>query len=220
MVPISPGELASSFLRYLKNMPREVMFMDIMIERGMTQLRKMPYFPIIQTKSKYALVDTTLTVIGAAFEVVSQMVPELKAEIADWNEGRKCGVGVLPNGPYITIQKKKDSIVYLGKGKQDADVTFLFKNLDSAVMLFTAQMSAHQAAAECRILIDGVNSYAMELNRALSIVETYLFPGLILNMIFKRPPKLTAKQQITKGRVLAALMPNLVKQVVKSTFKK
>jgi hypothetical protein len=194
-------------------------YMDAIIEKGMVQLRKMPYFQTIQTKSKYALVDTTLTVIGAAFEVVSKMSPELQAEIADWNDGRKCGVGVLPSGPFITLQKQKDQIVYLGKGKQEADVTFLFKNLDSAVMLFTAQTSAHQAAAECRILIDGVNSYAMELNRALSIVETYLFPGIVLNMIFKRPPRLTAKQQITKGRILAALMPNLVRQIVKSTFK-
>ncbi len=192
--------------------------MDALIEKGMARLRKMPYFHTIQTKSKYALVDTTLTVIGAAFEVVSKMSREMQAEIADWNEGRTCAVGVLPNGPFITLQKKNNQIVYLGKGKKEADVTFLFKNLDAAVLLFTAQMSAHQAAAECRILVDGVNSYAMELNRALSIVETYLFPGIILKMIFKRPPKLTTKQQIVKGRILAALMPNIVKHLVKSTF--
>jgi hypothetical protein len=213
------ADLLLYFIQNVKQMPKERMYMDAIIEKGMVQLRKMPYFQTIQTKSKYALVDTTLTVIGAAFEVVSKMSPEMQAEIAGWNDGRKCGVGVLPNGPFITLQKKGDQIVYLGKGKQEADVTFLFKNLDSAVMLFTAQMSAHQAAAECRILIDGVNSFAMELNRALSIVETYLFPGIILNMIFKRPPKLTTKQQITKGRILAALMPNLVRQIVKSTFK-
>jgi len=212
-------DLLLSFFQNVKQMSKERMYMEAIIEKGMVQLRKMPYFQIVQTKSKYALVDTTLMVIGAAFEVVSRMSPEMQAEIADWNEGRKCGVGVLPNGPFITLQKKGDQIIYLGKGKKETDVTFLFKNLDSAVMLFTAQMSAHQAAAECRILIDGVNSYAMELNRALSIVETYLFPGIILKMIFKRPPKLTAKHQITRGRILAALMPNLVKQIVKSTFK-
>jgi len=193
--------------------------MDVTIEKGMVHLRKMPYYNLLQTKSKYALVDTTLTVIGSAFEVASRWVPEFKEEISAWNEGRKCGVGVLPDGPFITLEKRKNKIVYLGKGKQKADVTFLFKNLDSAVMLFTAQISAHQAAAECRILIDGVNSYAMELNRTLAIVETYLFPGLIINMIFKRPPQLTPKQQVTKSRVYAALMPNLLKQMVKSTIK-
>jgi len=193
--------------------------MDVTIEKGMVHLRKMPYYNLLQTKSKYALVDTTLTVIGSAFEVASRLVPEFKEEISAWNEGRKCGVGVLPDGPFITLEKRKNKIVYLGKGKQKADVTFLFKNLDSAVMLFTAQISAHQAAAECRILIDGVNSYAMELNRTLAIVETYLFPGLIINMIFKRPPQLTPKQQVTKSRVYAALMPNLLKQMVKSTIK-
>jgi len=200
-------------------MGKERIFMEVIIEKGMARLRKMPYFPVLQTKTKYALVDTTLMVIGAAFEVVSTRVPEFRAEISDWNEGRKCGVGVLPKGPFITLQKRHDKMIYLGKGKKDADVTFFFKNLDSAVMLFTAQMSAHQAAAESRILVDGVNSYAMELNRALAIVETYLFPGIILNRIFKRPPRLTAKQHLIKGQILAALMPNLIKHIVKSTLK-
>jgi len=62
--------------------------MDIIIEKGLAQLRNIPYFPVIQSKSKYELIDIMLTVIGVAFEEVSKRVPELKGEIAGWNEGR------------------------------------------------------------------------------------------------------------------------------------
>jgi len=149
--------------------------MDFIIQKGLAQLRSIPFYPVIQSKSKYELIDMTLTVIGVAFEEVSKHAPDLKQEIASWNEGRRCALGVLPRGPYITLEKRKDRIHYLGKRKIDPQMTFLFKNLDSAVLVLTAQMSAHQAMAECRILLDGQVSYGMEMNRALAIVETYLF---------------------------------------------
>ncbi|MBL7203906.1 MAG: hypothetical protein ISS63_06180 [Desulfobacteraceae bacterium] len=189
--------------------------MDIIIEKGLAQLRKVPYFPVIQSKSKYELIDIILTVIGVAFEEVSKRVPELKGEIAGWDEGRRCAMGVLPKGPYISLEKSGDRILYLGKGLMSPDVTFLFKNLDSAVLVLTAQMSAHQAMAECRILLDGQVSYGMEMNRALAIVETYLFPQFILNKIFKRKPQLSLYQLITKGTVYAALLPAFLKNGLK-----
>ncbi|MBF0119448.1 MAG: hypothetical protein HQK79_11475 [Desulfobacterales bacterium] len=188
--------------------------MEVSLDSIMGKLRKIPYFPSIQTKTKYLVVDVSLTVIGTAFEEVSKSVTELKSEIYDWNDGRRAAIGVLPKGPYITLEKRGDQIHYLGKGLKSPDVTFFFKNLDSAFLVFTAQMSAHQAASECRVLVDGNNAYAMELNRALSIVETYLFPSLILNMLFKRPPKLDMDQQILKGKIGLSLVPALIKKIV------
>ena len=193
--------------------------MDIIIEKGLAQLRNIPYFPVIQSKSKYELIEIILTVIGIAFEEVSKRVPELKGEIAGWNEGRRCAMGVLPKGPYISLQKSDNRILYLGKDLISPDVTFLFKNLDSAVLVLTAQMSAHQAMAECRILLDGQVSYGMEMNRALAIVETYLFPQFILDKIFKRSPQLSLYQLITKGTVYAALLPAFVKNGLKYVVK-
>jgi len=193
--------------------------MDMIIEKGMAQLRNIPYFPVIQARSKYELVDIILTVIGVAFEEVSKRVPELRGEIAGWNDGRRCAMGVLPKGPYISLEKSGDRILYLGKGLISPDVTFLFKNLDSAVLVLTAQMSAHQAMAECRILLDGQVSYGMEMNRALAIVETYLFPQFILNKIFKRKPQLSFYQLITKGTVYAALLPAFLRNGLKCAIK-
>ena len=194
--------------------------MDFIIERGVGQLRSIPFYPIIQSKSKYELIDMTLTVMGVAFEEVSRRAPDLKREISSWNDGRKCALGVLPKGPCITLEKRGNQIHYLGKREMDSDVTFLFKNLDSAVLVLTAQMSAHQALAESRILLDGQVSYGMELNRALAIVETYLFPQFILNKIFKRPPSLNIYQLATKGIIYAAMGPALLKNGLKCAIKK
>ena len=170
---------------------------------------------MIQARSKFELVDIVLTVIGVAFEEVSRRVPELKGEIAAWDDGRRCAMGVLPKGPYITLEKRGNRIRYLGKGLKAPDVTFLFKNLDSAVLVLTAQMSAHQAMAECRIILDGRISCGMEMNRALAVVETYLFPQFILERIFKRPPRLNLYQLFAKGTVYASLVPALIRNGIK-----
>ena len=194
--------------------------MDFIIQKGLAQLRGIPFYPVIQSRSKYELIDMTLTVIGVAFEEVSKRAPDLKREISAWNDGRRCSLGVLPTGPYITLEKREDRIHYLKKRKIDPHMTFLFKNLDSAVLVLTAQMSSHQALAESRILLDGQVSYGMELNRALAIVETYLFPQFILNKIFKRPPTLNAYQLVTKGIIYAAMGPALLKNGLKCALKK
>ena len=194
--------------------------MDFIIQKGLAQLRGNPFYPVIQSRSKYELMDMTLTVIGVAFEEVSKRAPDLKREISAWNDGRRCSLGVLPTGPYIPLEKREDRIHYLGKRKIDPHMTFLFKNLDSAVLVLTAQMSSHQALAESRILLDGQVSYGMELNRALAIVETYLFPQFILNKIFKRPPTLNAYQLVTKGIIYAAMGPALLKNGLKCALKK
>jgi hypothetical protein len=194
--------------------------MDFIIDKGLAQLRSIPFYPVIQSRSKYELMDMTLTVIGVAFEEVSKRAPDLKQEISNWNEGRRCSLGILPKGPYITLEKREDRIHYLGKKKIDPHMTFIFKNLDSAILVLTAQMSAHQALAESRILLDGQVSYGMELNRALAIVETYLFPQFILNKIFKRPPTLSIYQLAAKGFIYAAMGPALVKNGLKCVIKK
>jgi len=195
-------------------------FVDLLVDRGLAELRRLPFYPMIQSRSKYELVDMVLTVMGVAFEEASKWVPELQEEIAPWNEGRRCAMGVLPKGPHITLEKRGDRIRFLGKGRTDSDVAFLFKNLDAAVLVLTAQMSAHQAMAECRIILDGRISHGMEMNRALTLVETYLFPEFILEKILKRAPHLNAYQLITKGTFYAALMPALVKTGLKGAIHK
>ena len=81
-------------------------------------------------------------------------------------------------------------------------------------------MSTHQAMAECRVLLDGQISYGMEMNRALAIVETYLFPEVILKKILKRVPPMNVFQLIARGRVYAALCPALALRGLKTLIQK
>ncbi len=194
--------------------------MDFLVQKGLAQLRAIPFYPTVQSISKYELIDLTLSVIGVAFEEVSKRAPDLRREIGSWNDGRRCAMGVLPKGPFITLEKVEDRILYLGKRRMPADITFLFKNLDSALLVLTAQMSAHQALAESRILLDGRVSYGMAFNRALALLETYLFPHFILKRIFKRPPRPNIHQLATKGLIYAAMGPALIKNGLKCTLHK
>jgi hypothetical protein len=160
--------------------------------------------------AKGALAKTSLIALGATFELVSELVPEMKEEIADWEEGRKVTIGVLPKGPFITIQKVGNRIKYLGASQKEPDLCVYFKNLESAVLLFTAQIGAPQAVAENRVCVHGSNYKAMQATRAMAIVQTYLFPGILLDMTFKRPPKLDAKHIAIKAKVMGLLTPRLV----------
>jgi hypothetical protein len=190
--------------------------MECALHKSLILLRRLPFYPAIQAKAKYALLDVSLAFLGAAFEVVSQKVPELKNEIADWADGRKFALGVLPKGPYITLEKRGDEVYYLGKGLQSPDVTFLFKNFDAGVPVFAGLKSSHLAMAEAKILIQGNLVYAMEVNRALAIVLAYLFPVTVFKHLFKAPPKLGLAMLINKAKVQGALTPTFIKHMISS----
>jgi len=159
--------------------------------------------------AKYATCKASLLALGATFELVSAMVPEMKDEVSRWEDGRKVGIGVLPGGPFITIENRGGAIRYVGSGLKDTDLNVLFKNLDSAVLIFTGQLGSAQAVAENRVCVHGDNSKAMQVTRSLALVQTYLFPGIILRNTFKRPPALSASQLATKAAIMAMLVPKL-----------
>jgi len=165
----------------------------------------------LPTSAKRALCRTALLGLGVVYELASAYVPEMREEIAGWEEGRRIGIGVLPHGPYITVEKRGDRIAYLGAGLKRPLVSVLFKNLDSAILVFTGQTGAIGAVAENRVCVYGPNAVAMEATRTMLIVQTYLFPGLILSRTFKRPPTLGPGQLVVKGRILAQLTPGMLR---------
>jgi len=179
------------------------------LQKKFRRLRGKPWMLKLWSGVKYRYLDIVLSVLAAAFEVTATRVPELREEIARWEEGRTFALGVLPKGPAITLIREEGRIRYLGKGLRFPRVSFLFKNLDAALPVFSGLMGAHHALAQCRILVNGSISDAMELNRAMIAVQTYLFPGFVLKRILKRPPKLGFRQMILKGKVYGALVPAL-----------
>lgn len=165
---------------------------------------------MVGTKLKIITAKTSLLALGVTFELCSKYVPEMQKEISDWEDGRNVGIGVLPNGPYITVRKENGQFKYIGSGLQDADISILFKNLDSAMLIFLGQLGAANAVAENRVCVQGQNYMAMQVTRAMAIVQTYLFPGFILKNTFKRPPVLSAKQLAIKAKIMGLLTPKLV----------
>ncbi len=161
-------------------------------------------------QQKRIVVHTALVALGASFELLSRLSPEMQAETRDWPEGRTLSMGVLPDGPAIAVRKQNGRLVFLGEGDHGAPLRVLFKNVDSAFLVMSAQIGAHTAFAEHRAVVHGSLSDVMEVNRALAIVLKYLFPGLLLKRVMKRMPTFTPAQLLVKGKLYAHIGPALV----------
>jgi hypothetical protein len=159
--------------------------------------------------AKKMLVASSLRALGAAFELVSERSPELQTELADWEEGRVVGLGVLPRGPAISLLKHQGRIRFLGTGLRSPTIGILFKNMDAAAMIFGGQIGAHMGSIEHRVVVHGNVVHAMQAVRAMNIVQKFLMPTLLLNRTAKRPLRLARSELRTKARVLAALVPRL-----------
>lgn len=160
---------------------------------------------------KKVVCRVALAALGVTFELCGRMVPEMHRELEGWREGLRVGIGVLPSGPDVTVKHLGGGFRYLGDGLQTPDVSILFKNLESAMLVFTAQIGAHTAVAEDRVIVRGPNDAAMAVTRAMAIVQTYLFPGVLLERTFKRPPRLGPRQLATKAAIMGLLVPELAK---------
>lgn len=156
-------------------------------------------------RSKRSVVSASLLVSGVAFELVSKHSPELKAEIADWEDGRVFSLGVLPDGPAISLKKEGDRIRYLGKGYKNPKLKLLFKNIDCAHLMMTGKIGSSAAFAQHRTILHGNLLEAMQTSRAMAIVQSYLLPGPVLKKSMKRAPKPTMAQRLLKARIMATL---------------
>ncbi|HOS97464.1 MAG TPA: hypothetical protein PLR71_12880 [Deltaproteobacteria bacterium] len=188
--------------------------MNESIRRALLQVRSLPFFPALLSRAKHALIDGMLSFFGSSFEVVSAFVPEFREEIAGWEDGRRFAVGVLPRGPFITLEKRGEGIRYLGKGLHSPSITMSFKNYDAALPVFLGIHGSFQAFAYNGILVHGDLSKTMEVNRAANIVNAYLFPGLMLPRFLKRVPEFTSRHRIAKAQVYLCLVPNMLRHLL------
>jgi hypothetical protein len=159
----------------------------------------------LPTGAKQWLARLSLLALAAMFELASRRVAALRDELARWDDGRRVGLGVLPDGPSITLAARGGQIDYLGAGLREPEVSLLFKNLDSALLIFTGQLGAHHAAAENRVCIHGDNAKAMQVTRAMAIVQSYLMPRRQLRQTLKRLPPMSGGRRATKALLMAAL---------------
>jgi hypothetical protein len=180
-------------------------------EKTMLLARKFRVWRKIESKAKRVYLAIALRTFGAAFEAVTSLCKECQNELSDWEEGRRFALGVEPSGPYITLEKRGKKIRMIGTGLKDPALSIVFKNLDSAMMVYTTYMGVVQATAENRAVIRGDNGKAMEVIRILDIIMTYLLPGFILKKNFRTAPVLSGSQYLVMLRIYASLTPSIVK---------
>lgn len=159
----------------------------------------------MKRKAKQAIVRVSLLALGTGFEIVSKRSKALQAELADWDEGRTFSLGVLPDGPSVALRHEGGRIRYLGQGDRDASLRIMFKNLDCALLPLTAQMGADTAYVQHRAILQGNIGQAMQISRAMQLVQTYLMPDIVMKRISKRAPRLTFRQWLLRVWVMATV---------------
>ena len=141
-------------------------------------------------RAKRLLVKVMMFCLGRAFPSLVKMDEELQREVSFWPEGFTIVFEVWPNGPYMSMQRSRKGIEFLGLKKASPDLLICVKNIDSAVLLFTGAMGTPQAYAENRVCVQGHVSDALRLVRCLNRVLFYLFPAFMARRVMKRFPKL------------------------------
>jgi hypothetical protein len=151
-----------------------------------------------------------LLALAVAFELASVLSRRVRQELSYWPDGLTFAMGVLPNGPTISIKKiPGNRVQYLGRGLHSPDVSILFKNLDCAMMVFLGLIGTPQAAAERRFVVHGNIADSTRVARTLAIVQAFLFPEFVVRATYRRPPKMGLGDLSIKMAICLALLPGL-----------
>jgi len=159
---------------------------------------------------KRRIARIALLALGVAFEYLSRHCAGVRKEIAGWEEGRVFSIGILQDGPAITLKKENGVIRYLGQGLKQPELTVYFKNIDSALMVFVGMIGAHTATVQHRTIVHGDIGMAMEILRAMSVVQLYLYPGFVLKNTYRRPPTYSFGELMLKAWFMLRLGPGLI----------
>jgi len=151
---------------------------------------------------KSAVVKSGFFALGRALQSASLFEEDVKKEVEKLHDGFSFTMTVLPNGPTFSMQKKGESLVYMGlKLMEKADLVVEIKNLNTAYKMITTQMGAHHVFAQNKINVIGSTKDSMIIIRLIYIIEGYLFPEILNKKILKQPPKMTVKKQINRFHI-------------------
>jgi len=147
---------------------------------------------------KTLVIKIVFFLLGRSFHSTSKLDPDIKKEIALWEEGFSFMMKIFPNGPRMTVEKRRGILKYRGSAPESADLVITFKSLESAFLLFTAQCGTCQGFAESRFIVNGDIPMAMSLTRCLNVIQGYLFPSIISRLILKRVPPMPLYKQLVR----------------------
>ena len=160
--------------------------------------KECPPLPPGHKRFKTLVIKIVFFLLGRSFHSTSKLDPDIRREIAHWEEGFTFMMKIFPNAPRMTVEKRRGILKYRGSAPESADLIITFKSLESAFLLFTAQCGTCQGFAESRFIVNGDIPLAMSLTRCLNIIQGYLFPSLISRLILKRVPPMPLYKQLVR----------------------
>ena len=117
-------------------------------------------------------------------------------------------IRVLPDGPQVSVQRtERDTLTYLGAGPlpQETDLVIAIKNIETAWLLFTAQIGIARAMAEHRLVVRGDVTRSMVFARCLNRVEAYLYPQFMARRALRAVPAIPTWQRRARRAVVYLL---------------
>ena len=147
---------------------------------------------------KVFVAKSVLFILGRAFLFFSKKDPVVKREVAQWAEGFKLELNILPSGPKLVILKKTGSLRIKKEDDKKSDLSINFKNIESAILILTPQMGIPQGFAEHRFIVIGDVSGAMSFVRCLNMILAYLYPDFICKNILRSIPEIAFLPRMLK----------------------
>lgn len=143
-------------------------------------------------------------VLGKALKGLSRFDEDAINEIKPLREGFIVKFEVAPYGPSMALQKKNGILEYLGQKNVDKlkeDMSFVFRNIEPAFAMLSAQKGFPQIYSENSVGSIGDPSYSMVFYRISNLVQFYLWPKIIAKIVLKDVPDMTIKKFITRIKI-------------------
>ncbi len=159
-------------------------------------------------KRFYTLVSgIVLFILGRGLSAASRLDSDVRREVNQWPEGFSFKMTIWPNGPSMAVRKVNGYLKSYKSPFAEEDVIIYFRNVDSAFLTFTAQISTPMAYAEHRIFAKGDLSMVMSFVRCLDVLEGHLFPRIINRLILRRKPRMGLKKQLVRLYIYLVAIP-------------
>ena len=133
-------------------------------------------------------------ILGRSFQAASVLDKNVKRDLELWPDGFTVLFKVMTNGPFLLLQKKNSKLRVIGTKEDSADLVVIFKNVDGAFLIMTAQLGFPMGYAEHRLAVEGNLAGSMALIRISDAVQSYLFPKIIARLVLKRVPEMTLRR--------------------------
>ncbi len=133
------------------------------------------YEPITPGKKwgKELYVKTMFVILGRSLEVAAKIEPTIKKELSVLKDGFTLVMKVLPKGPSLSMEMVNGKFKYRGAGLNDGDIVFYIKNIESALMITTPQLTLAKAFAEKRMTVKGDITIAIIIKRCFEVLLGY-----------------------------------------------